>query len=82
MRLRPPERGTKVSTVRTYSPKAGDVTQTWHVIDAEDVVLGRLASQVATVDRFTFGDSIAMHSSANTSIPIRVRGSASPAATS
>ncbi|MDT7724179.1 MAG: large subunit ribosomal protein, partial [Actinomycetota bacterium] len=28
----------------TYSPKPGDVTRAWHVIDAEDVVLGRLAT--------------------------------------
>jgi large subunit ribosomal protein L13 len=33
--------------VRTYSPKPGDVTRDWHVIDATDVVLGRLASQAA-----------------------------------
>ena len=37
--------------MRTYSPKAGDVTQTWHVIDAEDIVLGRLATQAATLLR-------------------------------
>ena len=35
----------------TYSPKAGDVTRTWHVIDATDVVLGRLAVQAATLLR-------------------------------
>jgi large subunit ribosomal protein L13 len=33
--------------VRTYTPKPGDVERRWHVIDASDVVLGRLASQVA-----------------------------------
>jgi large subunit ribosomal protein L13 len=37
--------------VRTYSPKPGDVQRQWHVIDATDVVLGRLASQVATLLR-------------------------------
>jgi large subunit ribosomal protein L13 len=37
--------------VRTYSPKSGDVQRQWHVIDATDVVLGRLASQVATLLR-------------------------------
>ncbi|MEN9412817.1 MAG: hypothetical protein RIQ92_1254, partial [Actinomycetota bacterium] len=26
--------------MRTYSPKAGDVVRKWHVIDAQDVVLG------------------------------------------
>jgi len=37
--------------VRTYSPKPGDVERQWHVIDANDVVLGRLASQTATLLR-------------------------------
>jgi large subunit ribosomal protein L13 len=37
--------------VSTYSQKAGDVTRTWHVIDATDVVLGRLAVQAATLLR-------------------------------
>jgi ribosomal protein L13, bacterial type len=37
--------------VRTYSPKPGDVQRQWHVIDATDVVLGRLASQVASLLR-------------------------------
>jgi large subunit ribosomal protein L13 len=37
--------------VRTYSPKPGEVTRAWHVIDAEDVVLGRLATQAATLLR-------------------------------
>ena len=38
-------------TVRTFSPKAGDIQRQWHVIDASDVVLGRLASQAATLLR-------------------------------
>ncbi len=37
--------------MRTYSPKAGDVTRSWHVIDATDVVLGRLATHAATLLR-------------------------------
>jgi len=37
--------------VRTYSPKPADVQRQWYVIDATDVVLGRLASQVATLLR-------------------------------
>ncbi len=37
--------------MRTYSPKPGDVTRQWHVIDATDVVLGRLATQTATLLR-------------------------------
>jgi large subunit ribosomal protein L13 len=37
--------------VRTFSPKAGDVQRQWHVIDASDVVLGRLATHAATLLR-------------------------------
>ncbi|TFV32779.1 50S ribosomal protein L13 [Streptomyces sp. T1317-0309] len=37
--------------MRTYSPKPGDVTRQWHVIDAQDVVLGRLATTAATLLR-------------------------------
>ncbi len=33
--------------MRTYSPKPADITRQWHVIDAEDVVLGRLAVSAA-----------------------------------
>ncbi|MQA62253.1 MAG: 50S ribosomal protein L13 [Actinophytocola sp.] len=35
----------------TYSPKPGDITRAWHVIDAEGIVLGRLATEVATLLR-------------------------------
>jgi large subunit ribosomal protein L13 len=38
-------------TVRTFSPKAADVQHQWHVIDASDIVLGRLASQAAILLR-------------------------------
>ena len=37
--------------MRTYQPKPGQVTRQWHVIDATDVVLGRLASQTARLLR-------------------------------
>jgi large subunit ribosomal protein L13 len=37
--------------VPTYSPKAGDTTRQWYVIDATDVVLGRLAVQAANLLR-------------------------------
>jgi large subunit ribosomal protein L13 len=47
--------------VRTYSPKPGEVTRTWHVIDAEDVVLGRLATQVATLLRGKHKPTFAPH---------------------
>jgi len=42
---------TKATTVRTYTPKPADIERRWHVIDATDVVLGRLASQAATLLR-------------------------------
>src|SRR3954447_20418317 len=42
---------TKANAVRTYTPKPADVERQWHVIDATDVVLGRLASQVAILLR-------------------------------
>lgn len=35
----------------TYTPKAGDTTRSWYVIDATDVVLGRLAVAAATLLR-------------------------------
>jgi large subunit ribosomal protein L13 len=38
-------------TVRTFSPKAADIQRQWHVIDAADVVLGRLASRSAILLR-------------------------------
>jgi large subunit ribosomal protein L13 len=47
--------------VRTYSPKPGEVSRTWHVIDAEDVVLGRLASNVATLLRGKHKPTFAPH---------------------
>ena len=37
--------------MRTFSPKDSDITRQWHVIDASDVVLGRLASQAAVLLR-------------------------------
>jgi large subunit ribosomal protein L13 len=34
---------------QTYFAKAGDVTPDWHVVDADGKVLGRMASDIATV---------------------------------
>ena len=47
--------------MRTYSPKPGEVARTWHVIDAEDIVLGRLASNVATLLRGKHKPTFAPH---------------------
>ena len=41
----------EVSAVPTYTPKAGDTTRSWYVIDATDVVLGRLAVEAAKLLR-------------------------------
>ena len=35
--------------MKTYSAKASEIEKKWILIDAEDVVLGRLAVQVATI---------------------------------
>jgi len=47
--------------VRTYTPKPGDVERTWYVIDATDVVLGRLATHVATLLRGKHKATFAPH---------------------
>ncbi len=47
--------------MRTFSPKPGDVTKTWHIIDASDVVLGRLASQIAVLLRGKHKATFAPH---------------------
>ena len=45
----------------TYSPKPGDVTRDWHVIDANDIVLGRLASTAAKLLRGKHKPTFAPH---------------------
>ncbi|GAA3965761.1 50S ribosomal protein L13 [Gordonia caeni] len=45
----------------TYTPKAGDITREWHVIDASDVVLGRLAVQSANLLRGKHKPTYAPH---------------------
>ncbi len=47
--------------MRTYTPKPGEVTREWHVIDATDVVLGRLASHTATLLRGKHKPTFAPH---------------------
>ncbi|MDO4665272.1 MAG: 50S ribosomal protein L13 [Actinomycetaceae bacterium] len=37
--------------MRTYTPKASDITKKWYIVDAQDVVLGRLATTVANLLR-------------------------------
>ena len=37
--------------MKTYIPKTADIDRKWYVVDAEGMVLGRLASQVANILR-------------------------------
>ena len=37
--------------MRTYFPKSNDIQRVWHVVDAEGLVLGRLATEVARILR-------------------------------
>jgi len=37
--------------MKTYTLKLGEVEHQWHVVDADGVVLGRLASQIAQIIR-------------------------------
>lgn len=47
--------------MRTYSPKPGEIERQWHVIDASDVVLGRLATHAATLLRGKHKATFAPH---------------------
>jgi large subunit ribosomal protein L13 len=47
--------------VGTYSPKPGDIDRRWHVIDANDIVLGRLAAHAATLLRGKHKPTFALH---------------------
>ena len=37
--------------MKTFMPKAADITRKWYVVDAEGQVFGRVASQVASILR-------------------------------
>ena len=47
--------------MRTYSPKPGDIHREWHIIDATDVILGRLAVQSANLLRGKHKPTFAPH---------------------
>ena len=47
--------------MRTYSPKAGDAVREWHLIDAQDVVLGRVATHAAILLRGKHKPTFAPH---------------------
>ncbi len=41
----------KIGLVRTFSPKVTEIQRSWYVVDADGLVLGRLASSVAAILR-------------------------------
>lgn len=38
-------------SVKTYVPKESEIERKWYIVDAEDAVLGRLATEVASILR-------------------------------
>jgi large subunit ribosomal protein L13 len=47
--------------VRTFSPKPADITRTWRIVDADGLVLGRLATEVASILRGKHKPTFAPH---------------------
>ncbi|MGI8794822.1 MAG: 50S ribosomal protein L13 [Acidimicrobiales bacterium] len=37
--------------MRTFTPKPTDIERAWHVVDADGLVLGRMATEIATILR-------------------------------
>jgi len=47
--------------VRTYTPKASEIQRSWYVVDAEGLVLGRVATEVARLLRGKHKPTFAPH---------------------
>ncbi len=47
--------------MRTFSPKPDDITRAWHIVDADGLVLGRLATEVAAILRGKHKPTFAPH---------------------
>lgn len=47
--------------MRTYSPKASEIERSWYVVDAEGLVLGRMATEVARILRGKHKPTFAPH---------------------
>jgi large subunit ribosomal protein L13 len=47
--------------VRTFAPKASEIERAWHVIDADGAVLGRVATEAATLLRGKHKPTFAPH---------------------
>jgi len=47
--------------MRTYSPKASEITRAWHMIDADGLVLGRVCTEAARLLRGKHKPTFAPH---------------------
>lgn len=56
--------------MKTFTPKPADLTHDWYVIDATDVVLGRLASQAAALLRGKNKPTFAPHADSSNHVII------------
>ena len=56
--MRTPPKGL---AVKTYSPKAADVSREWFIVDADGMTLGRMATEVARVLRGKHKPTFAPH---------------------
>ena len=45
----------------TYTPKASEIERAWHIVDADGLVLGRLATEVASILRGKHKPTYAPH---------------------
>ena len=46
---RAPKNADMADITKSYMAKAGELTAAWHVVDATDKVLGRMATRIATI---------------------------------
>ncbi len=51
----------KDAALPTYSPRAGQIERSWHLVDADGLVLGRLATEVAGLLRGKHKPTFAPH---------------------
>ena len=51
----------KAKLQKTFSPTPGDIEREWHVVDADGVPLGRVASEVAQLLRGKHKPKFAPH---------------------
>ena len=54
--------------MKTFTPKPADLTHDWYIVDATDVVLGRLAAQVADLLRGKNKPTFAPHADSGNNV--------------